>query len=192
MNLSVKAGCLLTSLVSFLRNARLVALTLAVSAPAAAQGTPPCVQTAFGRLEALEGVWEVEWDNRISPGHFEQTVAQAQIEMTIPYCVLLERFSGTVRGSPFWATGLLTVGSGGVQRVWVDSEHGDPLVFHGQWTRDTLTFLWERDLGNRKIRLRHLYLEIGTHSFRTATYLASSVDAAWELVSEARYRRANP
>lgn len=173
-----------------LRNIVLVALTVVLSAEAAAQRVPPCAQTGFEKITALQGTWDVEWSNRISPGHFEQTVAHSQIEATIPQCVLVERFSGTVRGRPFWATGLITVSPGSIQRVWVDSEHGEPLLFHGQWAVDTLTFEWERNLGERKIRLRHLYIDVGNSSFHTLTYLATSVGAPWELVSEARYHRA--
>jgi hypothetical protein len=84
---------------------------------------------AFERVAALEGLWEVAWKTRIAPGQFERATARSQIEMVIPRCVLLERFTATVGGRPFWATALLTVSASDiVRRVWVDSEHGEPLL----------------------------------------------------------------
>jgi hypothetical protein len=132
----------------------------------------------------------VEWTNRVGPGQFERTTGRSLVETAIPHCTLLERFTATVRGHPFWATILLTVAaSDTVRRVWIDSEHGEPLLFAGRWDGDTLRLEWARDLEDRQLRLLHLYFAITPDSFRTVTYLSPSASTAWELVAEATYHR---
>lgn len=132
----------------------------------------------------------MDWKNRVAPGRFELTAARSQIEVVIPRCVLLERFTATVQGDPFWAVVLLTAaGPDSTRRVWLDSGHGEPLLFEGGWAADTLRLEWVRDLVDRQLRLRHLYFAVTPDSFRTATYLSPSTAAGWQLVAEAVYRR---
>lgn len=151
---------------------------------------PPCAGPSFARISSLEGTWLVNWTNRVSPGQFEHTTARSHIEVVIPQCALLERFTGTVQGHSFWATALLTATQPDTtHRVWLDSSHGEPLTFEGRWVADTLAFEWGRNLGDRQLRLRHLYFAITPDAFRTATYLSPSAAAGWQLVGEADYQR---
>jgi hypothetical protein len=170
--------------------ALLVGAVALFPAAAASAQDPPCARPAFARLSALEGTWRVSWTNRVSPTQFEHTTARSQIAAVIPHCALLERFTATVQGSPFWATALLTAPAPDTaHRVWLDSSHGEPVLFEGRWLADTLAFEWARDLGDRRVRLRHLYFAIAPDFFRTVTYLSPSAAAGWQVVAEAAYRR---
>jgi hypothetical protein len=173
------------------RGLLILILALASASGTSAQDDPPCAGPGFERIQSFEGSWEVEWSNRIAPGQFERTTARSQIEPVIPGCALLERFTATVQGSPFWATVLLAATApDSAQRVWLDSGHGEPLLFQGSWVADTLRFEWARDLGDRRMRLQHLTFAVTPDSFRTATYLSPSEADGWQPVAEAVYRRA--
>jgi hypothetical protein len=171
------------------RRVHLVAAAACLLLPAAANGqNAPCARPAFERVAGMEGRWRVDWSTRVAQGRMERTVAAAEITAVIPQCALLERLIGRVENRPFWAAVLLTA-QDTARRVWIDSNHGEPVVFEGEWDADTLAFHWTRRIEDRELRLRHLYFAITSDSFRTATWLSPSPSQGWQLVGEASYRR---
>jgi hypothetical protein len=54
---------------------------------------------------------------------------------------------------------------------------------------DTLIFAWQRDLGERLLRVQHKYFVIEEESFYAERYLSHSESSPWELVERAHYRR---
>jgi hypothetical protein len=166
---------------------------LVIARDGEAQGQPPCASPAFEKIRKLEGTWTVSWTNRVAPGQFEHPSATSRIQAGVPGCALVERFQSTVRGRSFWATALLSLSkTDSAHRVWLDSEHGEPLLFDGVWLGDTLRLEWHKNIGDRVMRLRHSYFAITPDSFHTATYLSPSAAAGWQLVAEAAYRRNTP
>lgn len=54
---------------------------------------------------------------------------------------------------------------------------------------DTLIFTWKRDLGERILRTRHLYVTRTPDVFEGTFYLARSEASPWAHVEHAVYRR---
>lgn len=171
-----------------------VILCMLLPAPAArAQeeaSQPPCLPIAESALEVLEGTWTVDWLYRTAPGDFEQSVATSQFQLDLAGCAIVEHFEGTLRRAPFRAITVITRRpQGRFDRVRVDSEHGGLTLSTGHMQGDTLVFDWERPIGDRVVRTRHYYLEITREAFIVEFYLSRAIDAPWELVQRAEYRR---
>lgn len=148
-----------------------------------AEFSPPCAGPGFARLRSLEGSWRVRWTYRLEPGKYEHTIAHAQIEPVIPKCMLEERFTGTLQGEPFRALALFDT----AQSVWVDSNHGQILLFRGGWVADTLAVEWSRDTAGPPLRLRRLLFAVAPDSFQTRNLLLRSSAEGWQVVQEAVY-----
>lgn len=182
-----------------LRNAGrcpLTALTaglLVVALPTAGWAqAPQCPRPALARLAQTVGRWHVTWrwgwgvddDSTVVQG------ASATIELVADKCGLLERLTGTLRGRPLAIADLVTAPSADtLQRAYVDSEHGALLLMTGQTIGDTVRLLWSKDLGTRRLLVRHAYFNITPTGFETRTWTSPNGGTDWVLVQRASYRR---
>ncbi len=145
---------------------------------------------AASPLAALVGHWEVDWTYRTGPGEYAESVAEAVITRDLQGCVLTERLEGTLRGNPYSSMTLFSRKTEEqYDRITVDSEHGAFSQSEGYQRGDTLVFTWQRDLGTRVLRTRHLYYPVAGDAFQAMFYLSPSEDAPWELVKQVSYRR---
>ncbi|HEY9422708.1 MAG TPA: hypothetical protein VIW92_14940 [Thermoanaerobaculia bacterium] len=101
----------------------------------------------------------------------------------------MEHFVGERRRRPFTALSLLSFGGEKLQRVWIDSEHGQFIHFEGARQGDTVRFEWQRALDNRHLMLKHDVRAVQVDSFLTETHLSPDGGKTWDLVSRAKYTR---
>lgn len=141
-------------------------------------------------LTALEGTWDVAWAYRTAPGVFAESQAEAQITQDVLGCVLVEHFEGTLNDHPFHALTMISAPRmGHYERVRIDSEHGGFTQSAGQMQADSLVFTWQRDLGTRLLRTRHVYSDLSPSAFSVTFYMSPRADAPWQVVQRARYVR---
>lgn len=151
---------------------------------------PPCVSIEGTVLSDLEGLWDVNWSYRVSPGEFIESQAHSTFTAELAGCALIERFEGTLRGQPFSSITLFSWQTEErLERVRLDSEHGAHSYSVGSVRSDTLVFEAERDLGQRVLRTRHLFYNVTSSSFDVEFYMSRSLDSPWELVESAVYMR---
>jgi Protein of unknown function (DUF1579) len=149
-----------------------------------------CARAEFQLFLPLVGNWKAKWRNRIAPGKYEETTATARFARDAIGCLLVEHFFGTVKGHQFTAVIMLNFGnSEELQRIWLDSEHGQFLQFTGVRDGDTVRFEWQRVTDTGRLMLRHEYRDIKADSFVTGTYLSTDGGKTWDLVQQASYRR---
>jgi hypothetical protein len=143
-----------------------------------------------GPLSRLPGDWTVEWHWRVAPGEFAVSTARAGILLDLEDCTLIERFDGTLRGTPFSAVTLISrPGADVYDRVRIDTEHGRFQQSAGAVEDGAVVFTSERDLGSRVLRTRHVFSELEADSFRVEFFMSPRDEAPWELVHKALYRR---
>jgi len=175
------------------RLAALLALSLfllpAAKAQAPANAAPACQRPELQTLLPTVGEWNVQWTDRIAPGKYAEVKATARVERDPMGCVLVEHFAGERDGRPFTALSLLSFGGEKLERVWIDSEHGQFIHFEGAKEGDGVRFEWQRDLGARRLMLKHDVRAVQADSFVTETQLSSDSGKTWDLVSRAKYTR---
>lgn len=126
---------------------------------------PPCIPINDGDLGPLIGSWSVEWHYRTAPGKFAISEATAEIILDLDGCVLAEHFSGILREIPFTAVTMISqTAKGQYDRIRIDSEHGKFTHSSGKAAEDSVIFTWERDLGTRVLRTRHIFTEFQSYS----------------------------
>jgi len=149
-----------------------------------------CARPEFQLFQQLVGKWQVEWTDRIAPEKFAESMATAQIENDPTGCILVEHFTGERNGHPFAALILLGFGiTEKLQRLLIDSEHGQFISFDGSKYGDVYRFEWQRDLGTRRLQLKHEYRNIQPNSFSTETLLSDDNGQTWNIVQRGLYRR---
>lgn len=154
------------------------------------QSAVTCARPEFQLFLPLVGHWKVKWKNRIAPGKYEDTTGTARLDRDPIGCLLVEHFFGTVNGRQFTALIMLNFGnSEGLQRISLDSEHGQFLQFTGVRNGDPVRFEWQRVNDTRRLVLRHEYREIKADSFNTGTYLSTDGGKTWDMVQQANYQR---
>jgi hypothetical protein len=183
--MSERAGAVLT-LAFFLLPSAAGAQAPPPPPPAAA---PACPRPELQAFLPLLGSWNVQWTDRIAPGKYAEVKASARIEKDAIPCVLVEHFAGERNGRPFTALSLLSFGGEKLERVWIDSEHGQFIHFDGAATAEGAHYEWQRDLGNRRLMLKHEVRALQAGSFLTETHLSPDGGKTWDLVSRAKYSR---
>lgn len=156
-----------------------------------AQISSDCPQKDFSKFSHLVGTWKVEWKNRIAPpSEYETTTATSKIEKNEVGCVLTENFSGFVKGKPFNVLILLNFESSeSMERIWLDSEHGQFLILKGVSDKELTRFQWEKDMGERKLILKNEYRDLQKDSFTSETFLSTDSGKTWNMVQHAKYSR---
>ena len=151
----------------------------------------PCIDIDDSPLINLVGLWTVEWHYRTAPGEFVVSTADAEIVSDLEGCAVIERFRGSLRGSPYSALSVISRPTETTyDRVRIDSEHGSFVQSSGYMTTDSLVFNWKRDLETRTLRTRHLFIAVNPSSFTVEFYMSPRDGAPWELVHKAHYTRA--
>jgi hypothetical protein len=154
------------------------------------QDTSPCVRAESKLFLPLVGNWTIQWTDRTEPGKYAQSTARASIERDSTGCTLVEHFFGERGGRRFTALALLSFGNvEELQRVWLDSDHGQFLHFTGSRDGEVIRFQWQRDLGDRRLMLKHEYRAIQADSFNTETHLSTDGGKTWDVVQAAKYKR---
>ena len=168
----------------------LIGLLAAVVKAQQPQNTSPCVRSESQLFLPLVGKWKVQWTVRVEPGKYAQTAATAVIERDSVGCTLVEHFFGERNGRRFTAMALLNFGNAEeLQRVWLDSGHGQFLHFTGARDGNVIRFQWQRDLGNRILMVKYEYRAIRPDSFDTELHLSGDGGKTWEVVERASYQR---
>ena len=154
------------------------------------QTASQCARSEFRLFAPLVGKWDVEWTNRVAPGKYAKTKATSNIERDPIGCMLTEHFFGEVNGQPFTTVVLLNFGNAEkLERILIDSGHGQFLSFEGTSVDNAIRFEWQRDLGTRRLMVRHDYRDIQADSFATEWFLSPDSGKTWEVVEQAKYRR---
>lgn len=154
------------------------------------QTASSCARSEFRLFAPLVGKWDVQWTNRVAPGKYAETKATSHIEPDPIGCMLTEHFFGEVNGRPFTTVVLLNFGNAEkLERILIDSGHGQFLFFEGTRLDNAIRFEWQRDLGTRRLMTRHDYRDIQADSFATEWFLSPDSGKTWEVVERAKYRR---
>ena len=165
---------------------------LVITGPANAQvhQATQCKREEAALFLPLAGRWSVEWTDRVAPGQYAKARASARIETDLLGCAVVEHFDGIRKGQPFMSVAIISFGnSDTLQRVLIDSSHGQFLLFEGSRQRNLVRFEWVRALPGRKMMLRHDYRALQRDSFETETHLSTDGGGTWDLVQRARYDR---
>jgi len=156
------------------------------------QVKPACARPEFPLFEPLVGSWDVEWTNRVSPGKYLISKAISTIDRDPIGCMLTEHFLGERGGEPFTVLMLMNFRRAEkLERMLIDSGHGQMLFFEGSKNDAAVRFEWQRDLGTRRVMARHDYKDIRADSFSTVFSLSSDSGQTWEVVEQAKYRRSH-
>ncbi len=108
-------------------------------------------------------------------------------------CVLTERFMAAIDTIPYTRiTAISEPHQGEYDRSTVDSQHGGILLHAGTASGDTMIFTWQREIGNRLIRTRHLYIFQSHDGLEIEFYLSRAPGEPWELRQKGVYTRVKP
>jgi hypothetical protein len=139
---------------------------------------------------SLVGDWKVSLDWRVDGVLMPVADARATIASASGGCSVVEQLRGVLRETPIAVTTLIAAPDReGLQLAYVDSEHGDLLLFDGRESGNTVQFRWSRDLGERRVVVRREYGEITTRSFVMQAFMSPDGGTNWTLVQRALYDR---
>jgi hypothetical protein len=159
------------------------------SAPVLAQA-PSCPRPSLTRLANLAGTWAVDWSYKLGDEMLVVDGATATIEVSTAGCSVRETLDGTLRGKRVSITKLMAAPTDdSLQLAYVDSDHGGLLLFGGTVHGDTIRLEWSRDLGTRRLLVRHEYMALGRTTFSTRTIMSPNSGQDWTVVQRAEYRR---
>lgn len=107
-------------------------LMLALAAAAVAASPQTCTRPGWDKLSVLTGDWTVPFTFRTAPGHFEQGVSRSHAHLGTAPCTIIDELRGTLDRKPIAFLSVLTITpEGGLERAYMDSEHGLLLHYKG-------------------------------------------------------------
>jgi hypothetical protein len=169
-----------------------VALTawLVLASTSGSAQAPLCPRPGLARLASLVGTWTVDWKYKLGDQMLAVDRATATIEVGTAGCSVQENLDGTLYGKHLAITKLIAAPTtDSLQLAYVDSDHGGVLLFGGSVHSDTIRLEWSRDLGTRRLLVRHEYTVVGPTAFSTKTVMSPNSGQDWIVVQRAEYRR---
>jgi hypothetical protein len=176
----------------------LVILLVQVSAAmlAAQELAPACANPTLAQLRFLEGAWIVQARSRLSasPTDWETTVATSRIEREMRGCLVLERYTGTRRGSPYEALRVFAAKAEDrrLQVVVSDSAHGPLFLYEGSAEPGGLAFYMPVKTAAGSVLLRLRFNDIGAEAFVAESQRSVDDGKTWDTTGRAEYRRRRP
>lgn len=169
-----------------------VALTawLVLASTLGSAQAPSCPRPVLARLSSLAGTWTVDWRYKLGDEMLVVDRATATIEIGTAGCSVRESLDGTLHGKHLSITKLIAAPTAdSLQLAYVDSDHGGVLLFGGRVHGDTIRLEWSRDLGTRRLLVRHEFTALSRTTFSTKTVMSPNSGQDWIVVQRAEYRR---
>ncbi|MFV1883877.1 MAG: hypothetical protein ACMZ7B_05290 [Balneola sp.] len=149
-----------------------------------------CDTETSNYLGSLEGTWQVETRDRITPGEYEQNKGVSRITGVLKGCGIQESYSGTFRAKEYEREVLfVTNDSSHVKVMAIDSEHGSFSSYKGLVKNEILTVIWYRDEKVKRLQSKYVLTKQSENDFEFSSFLSTDYGETWALTHERKYRR---
>jgi len=150
----------------------------------------PCSQPNTNFLKQLEGEWLVASQDRIALGEYEKNTGMSIIRILFENCGIEEDYKGTLKEAELqYKTLHVWKDSVTVSKIWLDSNHANPMLLQGHFDRDSLVVTWQRELKTRTLSVKHVLKDVTESSFVSESYMRPRAGAAWQLTHRREYIR---
>ncbi|MGH1363536.1 MAG: DUF1579 family protein [Calditrichia bacterium] len=167
-----------------------VVLKFILLLPISASAQQPCSQPNTNFLKQLEGDWLVASQDRIAPGDYEKNTGVSTIRVLFANCGIEEDYTGTLKGAELqFKTLHVWKDSVTVSKLWLDSNHANPMLLEGTFKSDSLNVMWQRELKTRTLSVKHLIKDVTKTGFVSESYMRPRAGAAWQLTHRRVYTR---
>ncbi len=148
-----------------------------------------CANKNYEFLKKAVGEWEVQSQDRVAVGAYENNEGTATIIPSIKGCGISISLKGTFKGNDYSRIATITgLDSTRVQMVSMDSEHGGFLTYDGQINNDKLEVLWYREKKVGRLKSKYILSYTNENEFEFSSYLSND-GATWALTHQRNFKR---
>jgi len=149
----------------------------------------PCSQSG-SILSRLIGDWQVTSTDRVSPGEYQENSGMSSIRSLFDECGVEENYRGMLKGETLeFKTLHVWKDSVTVSKIWLDSNHANPMLLEGNNGEDSLVVIWHKQLKTRMLSVKHVLRDIAESSFVSESFMRPRNDAKWQLTHRRIYSR---
>lgn len=150
----------------------------------------PCQKEGSPFLANLTGTWQVKAKDRTSPGNYETNEGQSTIAFQINGCTIRELYEGKYKNADYAVDiSYILTDSLQVSKVWVDSNHANPMVLSGQISDNQLYVEWYRNPEKKRMQVRHFLTAAGSGQLNFRSELSTDYGETWQMTHEWEYTR---
>ncbi|MEL6821063.1 MAG: DUF1579 family protein [Calditrichota bacterium] len=158
-----------------------IILSLILLLPMVLSAQLPCSQPE-SMLSQLVGNWQVTSTDRISPGEYQENTGKSSIRSLFDECGVEENYRGMLKGEALeFKTLHVWKDSVTVSKLWLDSNHANPMLLEGKSGKDSLVVMWQRQLKTRLLSVKHVLRDITKSRFVSESYMRPREGAGWQL-----------